>query len=939
MSYLQPQVQVFQEADLLPATIVDPLRACIIGGNARLFRYSDADEKLLIALGAYDYLLDTDYDYPNKPAGGIVDQDYFKLWADDVLLLYHTDAEGGGYGTVAPVAGYSNRIRSDTVAYIDNTFAGVTYPRHASLIDRDCQVGDIVDIRAVVLATTYTLRTSIAGFHGEPVVAIVDAATADANNETAQVVDCDIEQTAGSENCVTATCDATAYEGDVDGDVEETYTITVTQASVGGDFTTALLRVRSASGNDDYDDVSPSAAGVATAIGDRGLTVTFAKGSTSSCSLAATEGGVSVDDMIVGQVWTCTVSQLFTPPTVASGGTYTGETDTTYIITVSRGGEFTAVAPPQITVTTTTGVDLSGPTNVAAASVAVNVGTAGVTITFSGVGVDRLCAGDTYYIEVTAAGEGAMQTIELQNNMVAALLTAPDVELKLYIEKTGIEIPEERTGSPPDVNYDLGTAGSADTDFTVNAGITAYDSTWTASGVLQPLPIVEADLFAEYRVWVCTMGDNVYEAADEDDLDDIPGQSHPDNPLKWGVTKALLNSNGTAVKYVAVCDPNSDAAWTTALDKLDGNSSIYGIVPLTRDDTTLASFMAHVIAQSAADIARFRVLWVSLYEAATVAVANYANSEDGSVLLATVSDNPAVVGDQWTIVEIPSGNAQFVTLGVEAGDIVRYNYTTDGWGNVSYDEYVIDAVINEDTLRLVAGQGSTEQVVPKKMEVWRTRTDAELATALAAAASDYNSELVRAVWPDYFDDSTYSNQDGWYLCCILAGLRSGIAPNQGMTNLELTGVTSVPRTDEKFSRTELNEMADAGVWIVTELEDGDIITRHAITTAGFGELTTQEEMIISNVHSISFGMRNVLEPRFGVSNVVPSSLEQIRLAVEGQIAYFKEVRIARIGGQLIDGEVVEIRQHAVSKDRIVINTRLTIPAPLNNAELNQVIVI
>ena len=934
MSYLQPQVQVFTEADLLPTAITEPLRACIIGGNAELFRYSEADEKTDIALGDYDYTQDVDYSYPNRPAGGIVDQDYFRLWGDSVRLKYHEDLEGGGYGIVAPVAGYSNRIRSDTVAYIANTFNSVSYPRHASLLDRDCQVGDIVNVRAA----SGELRTTIKGFHGEPVAAVTATSLHDAGNQATGTVGCSITQTAGDTNCITATCDASTYEGEVEGDVTETYTITVTQASVGGDLTTALLRVRSASGNDDADNVVPSAAGVPTAIGTRGFYITFNKGSGSSCSLDAVAAGVSEEDLLTGQVWTADAEQDFTPPDHTSGGTYTGSTNTRYIVTVTRGGEFAATNKPQVTVTTTTGVDLSGPTDVSF-GVAVAVGTQGVTITFDGPGVDRLCKNDIYYIDVTAAGEGSMQTIELTDNLSAALLAEPDLELKLYIGKDGVEIPEQRAGSPPDVNYDLGTPGADDTGFTVKAGITAFDATWTNAGVPVALPMEEAELYAEYRAWVCTKGDKLYTADDEEDLEDIPGPLHPDNPLKWGVSKAQLNSNGTAVKYIAVCDPSDDDDWATARDKLDGNSSVYGLVPLTRDAEVLAGFTTHVINQSAPDLSRFRVLWVSLAVDTTVAISDEDTSSDGNSLLATVSDDPAVAGDQWVIVNIPAGNAQFITDGVEAGDIMRYNFTTDGWGNVTYDEFVIDAVINEDSLRLRTGQGTVEVTVPKKMEVWRTRTDAEEATALATAAEGYNNKRVRCVWPDYFDDGVYATQEGYFMCCILAGLRSGIAPNQGMTNLELTGVTSVPRTDDKFSRTELNEMADAGVWIVTELEDGDIISRHAITSAGFGELADQEEMIVSNVDSISFGMRAELEPRFGVANVVPSSLEQVRLAIEGRITFYKEVRIQRIGGQLIDGEVLEVRQHAVSKDRIVVNTNLTVPAPINNAELNQTIVI
>jgi hypothetical protein len=43
------------------------------------------------------------------------------------------------------------------------------------------------------------------------------------------------------------------------------------------------------------------------------------------------------------------------------------------------------------------------------------------------------------------------------------------------------------------------------------------------------------------------------------------------------------------------------------------------------------------------------------------------------------------------------------------------------------------------------------------------------------------------------------------------------------------------------------------------------------------------------------------------------------------------------GGQLITAEIADIRQHAVFKDKVVVQANLTIPYPMNNIELKLVV--
>jgi hypothetical protein len=107
------------------------------------------------------------------------------------------------------------------------------------------------------------------------------------------------------------------------------------------------------------------------------------------------------------------------------------------------------------------------------------------------------------------------------------------------------------------------------------------------------------------------------------------------------------------------------------------------------------------------------------------------------------------------------------------------------------------------------------------------------------------------------------------------------------------------------------------VWIVTENDDQVVITRHALNSIAADDVLQDEEMVRVNVDSMAKVFRSSVEDLIGVSNVTPSTLDLIELRLKGVIEQFKEIRIERIGGQLIEGEILEVRQHAVLKDRVV----------------------
>jgi hypothetical protein len=920
MAYVLPQVQVFQEFRIAPTAVEAPRQAHITGGHAALFRYSEAEEKAVIGVGEYDPADDTPYLWPERPVGAKVDLDYVKLYCDSALLRFYQDLIGQG-GLVVPVSGYKNRIRSATTNFKAN---GEDYPLAAALLDRGAKVGDVVYVRGIGSDTeSHELFTKISGFVGDPVAATVDTAdAADTNDATAGALTA-VDAVGDLKNTITLTVDGSAYDGRVDGDVDETYTIEVTQSSVSGDLTTALLRVTSLSGNDDVDGVEPAAVGGFTSIGTRGLLVEFDRLENASTSSHAVEDEISPDDLVVGQKWKVRVRQDFTATVATSGGSYTGAKDTTYIVEVATGGAWADV--PTVRVTTTTGYDKSGPTPVTAAATAVAVGNYGVTIQFAGTG---LSAGDKFYIEVTAETEGDMKTLVLQDDLPVLIQAAVDLDLKLFL-KDDVLIPKNRETDPPLTNYELEA-----TQIVVAEGITLFHPDWTDDGEQAALPLVGGSLFVEYRAWLTTWVDDIGEANDPSALEAVLGTIHPDNPLGWGVFMAANNSGGQPVRFSAVTDPTDLEDWLDALSILVGRDDVYNLVPLTTLKTVQDAWKGHIESQSSPENGRWRggVFGIAIQRVSPVITE--AETTDGEVALATLSDDPQATGTQYTVLSVGAGNAKFITNGVEAGDVVRYLFDTDGFGNDTYTEFVIDEVLSENTVRLAAGNDIPISVA-QKAEVWRTLKPTGLTQAVVDEVGQWASRRIVAVANETIGNAGLTFP-GYFAAAALAGLMSAVNPHQGLTNVTLTGIDDVGDLVKGLNGSQLNEIAGAGGWIIFKTRDGNFINRHAVTTDNT-DLNFREEMIRRNVDSISYTLLAVFEPYIGRTNVTPDTLAMMEQTLRAALDSLTISRTPRIGAQITSYEVVEIRQHALLKDRVVITVNLVVPYPVNNIELRLVV--
>lgn len=527
------------------------------------------------------------------------------------------------------------------------------------------------------------------------------------------------------------------------------------------------------------------------------------------------------------------------------------------------------------------------------------------------------------------------------------------LDLKLYI-KDEIQVSRVRPEAPALTNYWLEA-----TQVCIQEGITAYHPEWTSAGAEQPLTVESGRVYAEYREFVADLADEVNSISDVADLDNIIGQLDPDNPLKWGVYKALSNSNGTVVKYTAVAHPvNYDPdnyqetgpdldSWVQVLERIKGRDDMYNLVPLTFNRQVHNLWAAHIDGESDELSNNWKGGFFSLLaqpQQLLVGEGALVGGVLGETMaepkLATLSDDPNATGsDQFTLLQVPADGSgelgYFITNNVQPGDIVRYNFSVDQFGDEQYEEYLVDQVLSENSLLLFTSADAAV-TVPQRFEIWHNRNRNEIAEDLAQQAGGFSNRRIVGVWPDQVAEGGVS-QPGYYLAAALAGLASGVVPHQPLTNVEVAGFDDFTRSYKFFNETQLNRMAEAGVWIVTEDRDGTPHNRHALTTDNL-DLNRREEMIRRNVDSMSYLFLRRLRPFIGRTNVQPGMLRRLRYEVSNIIRFLSNNGYTEeLGSQLISGEIRTLEVHPLLRDRIVIVLDLVVPAPLNNIELHLVV--
>lgn len=407
------------------------------------------------------------------------------------------------------------------------------------------------------------------------------------------------------------------------------------------------------------------------------------------------------------------------------------------------------------------------------------------------------------------------------------------------------------------------------------------------------------------------------------------GKIDIDNPLGFGVNCALSGSQGKGI-YVGRLENESLESWGRVLEKAEKNSNIYAICPLTDDLAVQQLVASHVTAMSQEKVKRWRRAYVGVDSPLEYAVVE--TGEDGMTRpTATVSE---LDGKN---VRVRDEDGRFLSRLVTSGDVFRYEYETTSTGGEGYEEYVVDYVLGEEELVLKSGP-ENPQPVPVQYEVWKDDAAGNVVDYVATRSASFANRRVVNVWVDhplYNDGNSLVELKNYYIAAEMAGLRSAVQPQQGLTRTEVRFVGMAPSMYTKFTESDLDEVAASGTWVVTqEYEGGARFIRHQLTTSTNNGNLYYEDSVGTNLDEISYAINNRLLGYIGKRNANAETVIEIYNDVFGTLADRTTAQAGvTVGAALMGFSNLEVKIDDVFKDRVNVNVDLTLPLPLNTIEV------
>lgn len=434
-------------------------------------------------------------------------------------------------------------------------------------------------------------------------------------------------------------------------------------------------------------------------------------------------------------------------------------------------------------------------------------------------------------------------------------------------------------------------------------------------------------LFFNYREWSPVHANEVTLCESVAALDGVIGPLDPDNPLKYAVYKALTNSNGASVGYVAVKDPTDLDDWQDALSAVEGRDDVYTVVPLSTATNVQNLALTLINGESSAEACRWKTALFSMTLPTEVMRVGYSTnnatvptSTNGAPTMCKIVVDQADSALPINKLVCTSGNAKFIDYGVIPGDEVRI---LDYDSNSIKATYIVDQVYSNGTLTLTTALNSP--VYEETFEIWHTYTRAEEVNVIRARAQSVASRRVGLVWPDIVEEGGVE-LPGYYLCAAIAGLKSGVEPQNGLTRRTIQGFDGFTRSKPRYTESQLDLMASSGVWVCVTDSDGTPQSRHALNTDTTNSFYS-EEMMTRNFDSVSKYMYRVIDAYIGTSNVTDETLLSIYHNLRAACDYL-------IGkGQMVDYTQITVKQHDLLLDRVLAYLDVGLPFAVNNVEL------
>lgn len=338
------------------------------------------------------------------------------------------------------------------------------------------------------------------------------------------------------------------------------------------------------------------------------------------------------------------------------------------------------------------------------------------------------------------------------------------------------------------------------------------------------------------------------------------------NLLGVGLKLALDNAQtvvyGFGVKadsYTGLIGSGTLSSEHTAAMSVLETQEVYALAPLVNDNSVLASYKAHVLAQSVATAKRERILiqgpdlpWVTAGGVPTTF-----DLADKAATSRVVRDNNAAIATKRVYSLFPDIIYVRDTRHIST---LTSTYIT----NIHGDGTVYPKLASNVTL------SSNHPTVALQGKVYYAGTTVD-STVQANLALD----------PSLYMFDVYIPLPGSLAAAAVAGQISGNFPEQPLTNLSIASVSSVKFSNDWFTESQLNTMATGGTYILIQPTPSSVLTcRHQLST-DMSSVQTRELSITKSLDYTAKFIRNSVIQYIGRQTISPQFLTILSTSING----------------------------------------------------------
>jgi hypothetical protein len=467
------------------------------------------------------------------------------------------------------------------------------------------------------------------------------------------------------------------------------------------------------------------------------------------------------------------------------------------------------------------------------------------------------------------------------------------------------------TGTIPSGDYTFNIGGPS---VTVAAAPTGYVPSRSTGHTAVVLADQVGIFHVSYRSLVppATATEDMIEITSTADINTYFGSIDIANDIAYGASRALVGSQGRPIYALRVAGIDN-ASFSAALAKMESTDQVYAFGIMTSDLAVMQVAATHAAAMCQPDIKNWRRIYVGTDSPGSYTVqSGHICTVSGStgVPLVTLSNDPT---------------SDFFIAGVQPGDIADI-------GGVNY---TIATIINNKEITLVSPGPATGSGL--SINLIRADTVASQSDFVNARSEALDSDLVSHIWVENgssYIGTTPTLIPSRYVAAEIAGLRSALMPQQGLTHTEISTVTSAPAMYLRYRQTDLDAIAANGAFIVTQDNaNGPVYIRHQLTTDTSQGSLYYEDSCPTILHALDFQAKDLLVGYIGVKNATPQVVSQIENAMHDLLTAATLTTDTNIGPLIIAFSALTVGLHPILKDRIVVTAVVTIPLPLNNIDV------